>query len=307
MMMKISAVSYSVCFKAESLSDWEAHLRAEISKQIQEGAKIILYPELFLLTLTDYFSGDFSEQQQKISSYTQELLARISQDLKGHDVLLCLGSGPNQREDGLYNTSFVWVNGHWGYQDKMNLTPWESGIEPGTDLHIFHFQGFKVAVVICFDIEQPSIASLLKEEGIDIVLCPSATVNKNGNERINRCASGRSIELGALVVTAPLVGQSECEMIDHNEGRQGFFLPAQEVTTSFEQEVFSPYSTKEYILFTYDLSTELLQTLKIRDDETKPYFKQEVPVRVVDYPIITSEYLKEEIILKSGEAEEALS
>lgn len=304
--MKISAVSYSLCFKAQSLSDWEAHLRAEILEQVHHGAKIILYPELFLLNLTDYFPGEFSEQQQRISSYTKELLTRISQDLKGHDVLLCLGSGPNQREDGLYNTSFVLVNGHWGYQDKMNLTPWETGIEAGRDLHIFHFQGLKVAVVICFDIEQPSIASLLKEEEIDVVLCPSATFNKNGNERINRCASGRSIELGALVVTAPLVGQSNCDLIDHNEGRQGFFLPAQEIVTSFEQEVFSPYSTGEYLIFNYEFSSDVLKALKIRDDETKPYFKKEVPVRIIDYPIISTDYLKEEVICKNGETEKAL-
>lgn len=306
-MMKISAVSYSLCFKAHSLEEWEKHLRAEILKQVHEGAKIVLYPELFLLTLTDYFSGDFSSQQQQISAYTKELLSRISEDLKGHDILLCLGSGPNQREDGLYNTSFVFVNGHWGYQDKLNLTPWEVGIEAGKDLHIFHFQGLKVAVVICFDIEQPSLATLLKKEGIDIVLCPSATFNKNGNERINRCASGRSIELGALVVTTPLVGQSACDLIDHNEGRQGFFLPAQEITTTSEQEVFSPYSTGEYILFTYEFSVDLLKTLKIRDDETKPYFKEEVPVRLVDYPIINTDELNKKVICQNGETEEVLS
>lgn len=269
--MKISVISYSLSEQPATLEQWESKLMGEINSLMADGSKIILYPELCLMGLSQYLPD-----YQQISHYTQTvLLEKIGKILKGKDMLLCLGSGPRQHEGRLYNSSPVWVKDIWMFQDKIHLTPWETDFTPGTNLNFFEYKGLKTAVVICYDIEQPGLGLALKRNGIDLILCPSATTNKNGNQRVNRCASARSIEVGACVITAPLVGDSKHDLIDHSEGRQGFFMPAQEVVV-VEQESFSDYSVKATVINHYDLEVDMMKQLKQKDGETKPYFKEDL-------------------------------
>ena len=270
--MKISVVSYSLSQDPASLPAWEEKLCSQIQKLQAEGAKIILYPELFLLGVGLYFSQDLKEVAQYIQG---TLLPRVETLLKGKDVLLCLGSGPRDLNGKIYNSSPVWVNDTWLFQDKIHLTPWENDFTAGSEVNFFLFHGLRAAVLICYDVEQPGLALKLKRSGLDLLLVPSATANKNGNQRVNRCASARSIELGALVVTAPLIGDSKNDLVDHSEGRQGFFLPAQEVVV-VEQEEFSAYSVSEEVVKHYELEVKMLKDLKLEDEETKPYFKEDM-------------------------------
>lgn len=275
--MKVSVVSYSLSEQPKTLTLWEEKLFSEIEDFIAQGSKIILYPELCLMGLSDYFPGTLAQQYAAISEFTQTLLPKLSRILKGKDVCLCLGSGPRVEDNRIYNSSPIWVSDSWLFQDKIHLTPWETDFTPGDKIQYFNFHKLIFASVICFDIEQPGIALSLKRNGVDVVLVPSATTNKNGNQRVNRCASARSIELGACVITAPLVGDSRCDLIDHSEGRQGFFLPAQEVVI-VDQEVYSDYSKEKSVIGTYEVFIELMKELKKKDDETKPYFKEDLIV-----------------------------
>ena len=275
-MMKISVVSYSVSHQPGTLAKWEARLLNEIKNLMSGGAKIILYPEYFLMGLSEYYPGELKDQYRKVAEYTQlTLLPKLIAVFKGKDILVCLGSGPRESEEKLFNSSPLWVNDTWSFQDKIHLTPWEVDFSAGTQVNFFLFHDLRVACLICFDIEQPGLALKLKRSGVDLVLVPSATTNKNGNQRVNRCASARSIELGAVVVTCPLVGKSKCELIDLNEGRQGFFLPAQEAVR-VEQEQFSEYSDDLQVVNHYEIEVNMLRELKVKDNETKPYFKEDL-------------------------------
>lgn len=226
--------------------------------------------------LTDYFPGQLQEQYKLIAAYIEnELLLKLAKELKGKDVCLCLGSGPRIQNNKIYNTAFIWASNTWIHQDKIHLTPWEVDFTPGSSVQIFEFHKLKTCALICFDIEMPSLGVYLKRQEIDLILVPSATTNKNGNQRVNRCASARSIELGAAVITCPIVGDSKCDLIDHSEGRAGFFLPAQELVV-MEQESFSDYSDKKKVIAHFDLEVAMMKELKKKDQETKPYFKEDL-------------------------------
>lgn len=274
--MKISVVSYSLSEQPATLKEWEVKLTTEVNALITDGAKIVLYPELFLMGLSDYFPGELKAQYKLIADYTEKtLLPLLTSMFKGKDLLVCLGSGPRLEEGKIYNSCPVWVNDTWLFQDKIHLTPWETDFTPGSEVKYFLFHDLQCASVICFDIEQPGLGLMLKRNGVDLILCPSATTNKNGNQRVNRCASARSVEIGAAIITSPLVGDSECDLIDHNEGRQGFFLPAQEAVI-VEQEQFSEYSVKSHVIAHYELEIDMIRELKKKTDETKPYFKEDL-------------------------------
>src|SRR5690606_38663788 len=124
--LKISVVSYSVSDQPETLDDWEEELIAEIHTLMEDGAKVVLYPEYFLMGLADYFPGEAQVQYQRIAHYTHtHLLPKIAEGLKGRNLLLCLGTGPRNFEGRLYNSSPIWTSDTWMFQDKIHLTPWE--------------------------------------------------------------------------------------------------------------------------------------------------------------------------------------
>lgn len=273
--MKIANISYSLSSQPRTLREWEEHLIDELKSFINDGCSIILYPELFLMGLTDYFPGDLEKQLQTISSYvSQTLLMEIKSVVGKNDVFICLGSGPRVVHSKIYNSSPFFINGDWYFQDKLHLTPWETSFSNGEEIKISSFKGLTVAILICFDVEQPSLALKLKERGIHMLLVPSATTDRNGSNRVNRCANSRSVELGAAVITSPLIGDSQCDLVDHNEGRQGFFLPAQFLVTC-EQERYSAYSIDKKVVQFYIVDEKMLLDLKKKDDETKPYLQKD--------------------------------
>lgn len=272
--MKCTIISYSLSEDPASLEEWERSLKNEINSLLNEGNQVILYPELFLMGLSKYFAGDLSDQYLLIHRYLdKKLYPAIQEMLQGKNVLLVLGTGPRVSNGKIFNSCPVFLRGELFFQDKLFLTPWETDFNAGELLQIFSFNNLKTAIVICFDSEQPDLALKLKQEGIDFILIPSATTNKNGSQRVNRCASSRSVELGAIVMTSPLVGDSKCDLIDHNEGRQGAFLPSQEMIPEALQEQYSEYSKDKKVIGIYDLDLSLMTKLKVRDDETKPFYK----------------------------------
>lgn len=271
--MKVSVVSYSLSEDPATLTEWKEKLLKEITTQIDQGAEVILYPELFLMGLARYTDAKthLEEIQKTAELIEHDLLPFLKRELSGW-VTIVLGSGPRQVQGRIYNSSPIFHKGEWLFQDKLFLTPWETDFTPGEELFIFNVHGLKTCVVICFDSEQPDLAMKLKSEQVDFILVPSATTNKNGSQRVNRCASSRSVELGACVITSPLVGDCGVELVDHNEGRQGMFLPAQESMTE-EQEQFSEYSTAKQVMTIFEFDGNKILELKNPSDETKPFLK----------------------------------
>lgn len=272
--MKVSVISYSLSEDPATLPEWKEKVLNEIRSQIDQGAEIILYPELFLMGLARYTDAKtpFEEIEKTADLIEQDILPFLKSELSGW-VTIVLGSGPRKSNGRIFNSSPILHKGEWMFQDKLFLTPWETEFTPGDILHVFNVQGLKTCVVICFDSEQPDLALKLKAEQIDLILVPSATTNKNGSQRVNRCASSRAVELGACVITSPLVGDCGVELVDHNEGRQGMFLPAQESITE-EQEQFSEYSTAKHVVKMFEFSAHKILDLKNPTDETKPFLKE---------------------------------
>lgn len=272
--MKVSVVSYSLSEDPATLSEWKEKLLKEIRSQIDQGAEVILYPELFLMGLARYTDAKthLEEVEKTADLIEHDLLPYLKRELSGW-VTIILGSGPRKLNGRIYNSAPILHKGDWIFQDKLFLTPWETDFSPGEELFVFNVHGLKTCVVICFDSEQPDLAVKLKAEQVDFILVPSATTNKNGSQRVNRCASSRSVELGACVITSPLVGDCGVELVDHNEGRQGMFLPAQESMTD-EQEQFSDYSTSKQIVKMYQFDGNKILELKNPSSETKPFLKE---------------------------------
>lgn len=271
--MKISVVSYSLSHDPMTLSDWKEKLLSEIKSCVDKGAEVVLYPELFLMGLARYTDAKspLEEIQKTANLIEKDILPFLKKELSAWTTVI-LGSGPREHDGNIYNSSPILHKGEWIFQDKLFLTPWETDFTAGEELKMFDIRGLKTCVVICFDSEQPDLAVKLKEEQVDLILIPSATINRNGSQRVNRCASSRSVELGAAVVTCPLIGDCGVELVDHNEGRSAFFLPAQESMTE-EQEQFSLYSKADHLINEFSFDSQKILELKNPSPETKPFLK----------------------------------
>jgi len=256
-----------------TLSEWKEKLLTEIRSLVNEGAEVILYPELFLMGLARYTDAKthLEEIQKTAHLIEADILPYLESHLSAWTTVI-LGSGPREVGGKIYNSSPIFHKGQWLFQDKLFLTPWETDFTPGEELIVFNLRGLKTCVVICFDSEQPDLAVKLKETQIDFILVPSATINRNGSQRVNRCASARSVELGAAVITCPLIGDCGVELVDHNEGRSALFLPAQESLT-VEQEQFSPYATTDHLVYGFTFDPQIILELKNPTSETKPFLK----------------------------------
>jgi predicted amidohydrolase len=140
-----------------------------------------------------------------------------------------IGKSKGVAVDGgvLRNRAPIVSDGRELHQDKLNLTPWETGLRGGDTLHVWDFGGVRCAVIICLDIEVPELSVALRAKAVDLVLVPSATENILGVERVGRCADARAVELCCHVGLAHLVGDINSSLVDANVGRLGVFSPSQ--------------------------------------------------------------------------------
>ncbi len=153
-------------------------------------------------------------------------------------VALIAGSMPWPDGKGGY------FNRAWGlfpdreavFQDKLVLTPFEKDpndwtLEKGLKVGIFEWRGFRMAILICLDIEMPDLSHRLATRDIDLILVPSMTEKPSGYHRVFGCAKARAIELMAAVAVVGLIGGSSKD----GEPRPGcssgasVFIPCEEV------------------------------------------------------------------------------
>ena len=73
----------------------------------------------------------------------------------------------------------------------MNIIPWE---------------GLRVAIVVCLDVELTSLWARLAKLDLDLVLVPAKTDMLSGYCRVFGCAKTRAIELQTIVCAVGAVG-----------------------------------------------------------------------------------------------------
>lgn len=246
--MILDLLTFDPGLPANDPADFARQVQELVQRSWDSGADLVLLPEFTWMGLEPLVSQAPEEGSlyHSISrTFWQELLPGLREGLSTPDKAVVLGTVPfADRETGCVTNRAVILKGdQLLHQDKLHLTPWESMFSPGNTLHLWEFRGFKIAVVICLDIEIPEISASLRGKNVDVILCPSATETILGVERVDRCASARAVELGCHVAVSHLTGTARSELIDENIGRLAIYHPSQ---SSFkrsprwiETEVFS--------------------------------------------------------------------
>jgi predicted amidohydrolase len=183
-----------------------------------------------LAVFPEYLTGPLGALDPDWNRWTEPYKELFSGLAKSTKMTILAGTHLTARGDSLYNTAHLFLpSGELYTQDKLHLTPIE--VDPwklgrGDGLAVFDTPVGRVAILVCFDVEFPEAAQVVAEAGADILLCPSATDDRQGFWRVRHCCHARAVENQVYVVHSALVGGlPEVRYLEQSYGRSGIITP----------------------------------------------------------------------------------
>ncbi len=176
--------------------------------------QLVVFPEYFtlqLLTLKD-IRRPIPEQVVGLCDEVDRFVDMMASLARRHGLYICAGTIPVRGEGNgtIHNQSFFFgPNGDHHFQRKLHMTRFESEewfVRPGDHLRIFDTSFGKLAITVCYDVEFPELARVAARAGIDILLAPSCTDDRQGFLRVRYCAHARAIENHLYVIHSSTVG-----------------------------------------------------------------------------------------------------
>ncbi len=246
-----------------------------------EGADVVLFPEFTWMGLERFVEG-----QDKLSGvadvFWNGLWPKLSGMLARSDKVVVLGTVPFLDDTGcLRNRAPIMSDGVVFHQDKIHLTPWEAAFTGGGPLRIWRFRGYRLAVVICLDVEIPELSAALRGSQLDLMLVPSATESLAGVERVGRCADARAVELGCHVGLCHLVGRADSILVDENIGRLAVFSPSQSVFPAYQRSDIGEVVSEGFHRKTVALEMDAQARARALPGETNPALIRPAAIRIV--------------------------
>jgi predicted amidohydrolase len=188
-----------------------ARAEALVADAARGGAELVVLPELFVLDAWP-LASDASEGEitRRIA---RDVTPVVLDDLRGaaarHQIAVLAGSAPELRGERLYNTSrLLFPDGREVSQDKVHPTAWGErvGFTAGAGVRAFDAPWGRTAILVCYDVEFPSVTAGLVESAPEVLLVPSMTESEFGRDRVRWTAQARAVEHHAYVLVAPTVG-----------------------------------------------------------------------------------------------------
>lgn len=226
-MTSLELITFDPGIHAKSPAAYAAEVTDLVDAAWNDGADVVLLPEFVWMGLEPLVEPKSPRRVAEV--FWHDLFPTLKSLLNRPDKAVVLGTAPfwDAERGVLLNRAPILAGGRVRHQDKLHLTPWEDDFTPGGGLRLWEFAGLRFAVLICLDIEIPEISAGLRGAGVDVLLVPSATETILGVERVDRCASARAVELGAVVGVSHLTGGAASGLINENVGRTAVYFPSQ--------------------------------------------------------------------------------
>jgi len=200
---------------ALSLKTWVDWIDGRMGELRKSGCRLLVLPEFACGQWLSFAPPDLPVNKQvawlaEIATEAQGLLSPLAEK---HDMALLAGTMPFALPSGRY-TNRAWLflpDGRKFAQDKLCLTPSEQNpqgwlLEPGSEIRIIPWEGLRLAIAICLDIEFTALWRRLGKLDLDLVLVPAKTDKISGYNRVFACAYARAIELQTVVCVVGAVG-----------------------------------------------------------------------------------------------------
>jgi predicted amidohydrolase len=207
--LKVAAIQYDL---AEGISPQVFFQKVEkfIAETAQQGAEVVVFPELITTEMVDYQSA-ISEKDQ-LRTLAQEVTPQyfqfIKDQAKKYKVSIMGGTSPRVSGKDIFNTAILALpDGRAFYQDKIFLTPDEKnwGWQAGKKINLIDAPWGRSVILICFDSEFPGISNRLVKHAPEVLFVPSWTSTEAGFNRVDWSTKARAIEHFAFVVKTATV------------------------------------------------------------------------------------------------------
>ncbi|HMA15468.1 MAG TPA: nitrilase-related carbon-nitrogen hydrolase [Kiloniellaceae bacterium] len=198
------------------LEAWTAHVEAKLAEAATAGAKLLVMPE-YACEAWLSFKPENLPPEREIAWMAGQAPAAL--DLlrplpAKHGVGLLAGTMPWAADGGFTNRAWLLLpDGRGVGQDKLCLTPGEQDPEswnllPGDAIRVVEWEGLKLAILVCLDIELPALSAKLAPLNPDLILVPSMTGKLSGYSRVFSCAKARAVELLCAVGACGTIGRA---------------------------------------------------------------------------------------------------
>ncbi len=239
--------------KFASMDDWLAMFSRITAQAAAAGAELFLLPEYLSECWLSWCpkarfkpSTDAFLAEQATIAY-----AHMAKLAKQHKMMIVGGTAILTDKQGKRRNrcTVITPDGKIGFQDKMAMMPDERDrkagpLTSGEGVRLFNWKGYKVAVVICLDIQIPRLALTMLEQGHpDLIVIPSMTTYRSGFTRVFSGAAARSIELHCPVLVTGGVGTITARgEAEPNTSGAGIFLPCEaQYGYTGRREVIGPF------------------------------------------------------------------
>jgi predicted amidohydrolase len=212
-------------------SEFFGHFHDLISQAHDQGADLVVFPELMILELL-HLEPQLVEHEvpMYLSQYSdalEEWVARIS---ASSNMTLVGGSHFRRSDHGIVNASpLSEPSGPQGIAEKNNLTTYEREVwrlVPGSGL--VTTQDRQIGITVCYDSEFPEAGRVLAEGGVLIHCVPAFTETVYGYQRVRWCCRARAIENQIFVAHASLLGSLGREPVVETYGNSAIYAPSME-------------------------------------------------------------------------------
>lgn len=163
-----------------------AHAKEVIEKAADDGAQLILLPEMWNCPYSNDSFPVFAEEIQAPDFAASPSAAMLSAVAASKKITIVGGSIPERRDGKLYNTSLVFgsdgalkgkfskvhlfdidIPGKMTFKESLTLTP-------GDELLVVDTEVGRIGVAICYDIRFPELAMLYAARGVHMLCYPGA-------------------------------------------------------------------------------------------------------------------------------------
>lgn len=179
-----------------------------IGKASDNGAEIVVLPEMFNCPYDTSKFQSYSEEQG-----SSETLKAVSSAAKEYGIYLIAGSIPESRNGKIYNSSFIFKEGHLvDVHRKLHLFDVDIPdgvffkeseiISAGNKITVVDNDAVKMGVAICYDIRFPELFRLMALMGSELVVVPGAFNTTTGPAHWETTIRARAIDNQVYMVAA---------------------------------------------------------------------------------------------------------
>ena len=224
--MKVCALRYQFdCL--HSFAEYKEKIEGILKKKKSDGVDLVIFPEYAGLELLALFEDPLKDSHKKLHKIYRDYCDLFTSLSKKIEIHVCAGSTVVLDGKKRYNRAHLFTSdGRLHVQDKCMSTRFEieKEVTPGREYKVFEVDGVKLAIVICYDMEFPSIARNLCKKGAKLLLCPSYTDDWQGYYRVHIASRARALENQCFVATSVLHGKFDW-VDEEASGFAGIYAP----------------------------------------------------------------------------------